>query len=219
MAPFEYKPPARPEYNDSLRVVREVVGVPQDFNARLTRDIKMLKYIDLNDVDIILGSGSSVTLIEADEIINLYRAVDVEPTHDSLGDLDDYLTEQLRHSILGGPLSIAIRPIDDRFDSKLVDSKQGEIRADYANFKSPPNSRLDHERDLVQRALCRFFEVDLESDELGDVWSSSEHSDVGRLVVAHVVGFQNILNMKPLLDETKALPLGVMLAPVSVHEV
>jgi hypothetical protein len=203
----------------NLCVTRKVVGLPKDFNALMSRAIKLRPPISPYDVDIQLQLGSDVTLISPEEILNLYSVVDQQPTMAALEQLADYLAEELVTSSLGQNMTVEIRPLDLRRWKEPRDDKEidGEM-IDCCSFRSPFSGRLNQERELTKKALYTFFDIDPLSQEYEDVWHNTDNSDIGRLVIAHVIEMSSIDRMEKLFGETKVLPIAVRLEGVSIEQ-
>lgn len=203
----------------SLRLVRDVVDLPEDFDARLGAEVDELGFPDKTDI-YLLDSESCVSLISPTEILNFHRLVDREPSENAMTELADYLETELP-SGLDEPMPIKIKPINRFFHRLPADPRSASDHVDHCDFVSTFNKPLRTERQLAKDALYKFFEVNPKATDGTKIWEKYDWKkyETTRLVVASATGRQNIQRITRLILESDILPAELTLGPATIEEV
>jgi hypothetical protein len=209
------------ESGPSLHVVREVSGLPKDFNNSMRQEIRSRRTIDPFDVDILLEPDSYLTLISPEEILNFEDVLGEELTSSRIDSMVDFLITELSSK---GPdkMTIEVRPLDKRYGKEPGDTELGQLKVvEYCIFRAPAHNRIQRERRIAKEALYDFFDIDAELFGLNneDIWENPRESDIGHLVVANAIGISAIQKIDEILAKTRVLPLGITLGPLIVEKV
>jgi hypothetical protein len=94
MISSEYDNPNGIEGDPSVRIVRWVIDLTSDFEARFEEELGVYG-IRRTDVQLYLALDCDVTLIAANEVINLHDAVGRKPTEQAMDELAEYLATEL----------------------------------------------------------------------------------------------------------------------------
>jgi hypothetical protein len=208
----------QPVYQEpSIRVVRRVRKLPDDYRERLFATVLELG-IPRHDAVVFLKARGHLALIAANEVINIHRALGVEPTEEGMDRLEDYLDKNLPIE-LNERLPIDLKPLDQitekAYDQSGCQSDRDPVMTSV--FQSPENDRMVGERYAAQQAIYQFFEIENpESLSPETIWTNAE---TGRLKVVRINGNESIAIMEERINDLEIIPNEIKLGGVKIDQV
>jgi hypothetical protein len=193
--------------NPSIQITRGVLNLPDDFNAAMSKQIYGNSGMDTANVQLLLNPDSFVTLIEVNEVLNLYRAIGRPPTNASIHYLGDYLVDKLPASFDEEP-TLTLQPLEEKLFQISASRPSKDARPIPAvTFRSHEN--LGRERCRVKGLLYDFFGI--EDPIIFDREKLWNYDDAGRLIIATAFGEDNIAQTRRLLSGAEILPRQLIL--------
>ena len=200
-----------------LRIVRDVIGIQEDFSTRVVTEMKKLKIRDKNDIEMHLKTSGQLTLIDHDEILSLHDVAHREPTEVAIYELAEYLTTELPDHF-DNEISIKLKPIEIRED-RLPGRHPGPEHSfiNYGDFRSAYNKKIHKERLIAKTVLCDFFNLSSALVESRDFWNNN--IPMGRLAIARVIGKPNVIKINSIFMRPDLLPEELTLGAATVETV
>jgi hypothetical protein len=218
MNSFEQTPRGKVDVESSVGIIRELYKPPSGLYEAVLEEVGAYELDSTNDVKVLFTPDSYVSLIDPDEILNLYDALHINPSEESLTGLADYFQTELPESF-DEKIDINIRPVNIKHHVRHKDGSSADNVEHYWDIRSNRNDDLAYQRKQAKKAAYSFFEVSPQRRDtlrMKQIWT--DH-DTCKLLIASVVGSQNLARVTEWAEHSTVLGEGFILDKAIIDEV
>jgi len=200
------------EFIPELSIKRRVLDIPSNFLVEMQAELDGIPDVNQDDVQLQLRASSYVSLVREGEIQRLFKIAGEQPSREAIIALDHYLNDNLPDEF-HETLPIKLRPLSE-VNLELPGKAFGrDDDVDFCGFRSPTHRHLYHDVEVSRAIVCDYFGLVPGGKIARTAW---KNNNAGRVLVAGVIGNENIEPVRKMYERSKLLPNQVTLGKVSI---